>query len=88
MNETIGTYIDRVRGKTYTVEKHTHEISHRQLDGSIVFMEGSYEYKTSCGYSVEPRSDDLSTFELIEIDGIIHLSETSQRPLKPIILSS
>lgn len=78
MNETIGTYIDRVGGKMYTVEKHTHEIPHRQLNGSIVFMAGSYEYKTSCGYSVEPLGDDLVAFELIEIDGTIHRSETSQ----------
>lgn len=76
MIEVIGTYINRANNKQYSIEKHTHEVHHRRMVGSFATLEGSFEYKTSCGYNVTPRSHDLSQFELIEIDGLLHRLET------------
>lgn len=72
MTDIVGTYINRETGKNYTVEKHTQELTFQPLNSSEVTRDGSYSYTTSCGIDVEPLGDDLASFELIQIDGVIH----------------
>ena len=58
MREELGNYLMRFTANPFVVEA-------RQSEG------GYYEYITTCGLRARPLSDDLSTFLLLEIDGVI-----------------
>jgi len=69
--EEIGCYVDSSTGKMYKVERHTKEIHYRPLADANTTLLDSYDYKTSCGLDLEALDDDLSSFEVIQIDGVI-----------------
>jgi len=69
--EEIGCYVDSSTGKMYKVERHTKGIPHRPLAGVNTVLDGSCEYKTSCGLDLQELDEDLSSFEFIQIDGVI-----------------
>ncbi|MEN9659602.1 MAG: hypothetical protein RL571_3067 [Pseudomonadota bacterium] len=73
--EFLGEYLDRTSGRSYVVKKITHQTNHSTLTGSASRSDGSYEFQTSCGIDLKPMNDELSAFELIQIDGVIHRIE-------------
>lgn len=70
--ENIGTYINSDTLKVYQVEKRTELIEHLLQNGSKSMHDGRIDFITTCGIDLNPKSDDDSSFEMIQIDGIIH----------------
>ena len=70
--ENIGTYINKLTSKVYQVDKRTKLVKHSPTAGSSSLHDGPIDFITSCGINLNPKSDDDSMFELIEIDGIIY----------------
>lgn len=70
--ENIGNYVNRATGKVYQVEKRTELVKHSPVAGASSVLKGSKDFITSCGINLNPKSDDDSVFEMIEIDGILH----------------
>lgn len=56
--EFVGNYVMRFTANPFLVNRHRHE-------------DGFCEYRTTCGIDAKPLSDDLSSFLLSEMDGII-----------------
>lgn len=69
--EEIGQYQDENTGKTYTVLKRTIEISYNPISGISQTLEGSHDFITSCNIDLKQLDDQLNSFEMIQIDGII-----------------
>ena len=69
--EEIGQYQDENTGKTYTVLKRTVEISNNPISGISQKLKGSYDFITSCNIDLNQLDDQLDSFEMIQIDGII-----------------
>lgn len=74
--ESIGAYEDRQTGKQYVVLKRTATLVHAPLSGKASRLSGAVDFVTACGMDVEPLDDKLDSFELIQIDGIIHRVRT------------
>lgn len=72
--QNIGNYINRVSGKVYQVEKRTKLLRH-VVDGVANVRKGPIDFITTCGVNLNPKSDDDSSFEMIEINGILHRQE-------------
>ena len=70
--QSIGNYVDPVTTKVYEVNKRTKLIPFAPLDGPPVTVEGGVDYITTSGINLNPKSDDESVFEMVEIDGILH----------------
>lgn len=70
--EKIGKYINRATGKVYEVVKRTQLLKTSPLSDRGVTLDGSVDYITSCGINLNPKSDDDSVFEMLEINGNIH----------------
>jgi hypothetical protein len=70
--EKIGKYINRATGKVYEVVKRTKLVNMSPLSGGGVTLDGSVDFITSCGINLNPKSDDDSVFEMLEINGTIH----------------
>ncbi len=56
--ENIGNYLMRFTANPYLINRYRHD-------------DGFCEYRTSCGIEAQPLSDDLSSFLLREVDGVI-----------------
>jgi len=70
--ENIGNYVNRATGKVYQVKKRTELPKHSPVAGASSVHKGSESFITSCGIDLDPKSDDDSVFEMIQIDGTIH----------------
>lgn len=75
MQKSIGIYIDGKSGEAYELFEVTNEAIHPATSGVRV-LPSSTIYKTGCGVTAQKCSDDLSLFELIERDGVIHKLNT------------
>lgn len=73
--ENIGNYININTSKVYQVEKRTKLVKHSPVAGSSSVSDGSIDFITKCGINLNPKSDDDSVFEMIEIDGTLHRQE-------------
>jgi hypothetical protein len=69
--ESLGFYTETRSGKTYEVLKRTFYVATSSGSGQNREYEGNHDYVTSCGIDINPTNNDLSAFELIQIDGII-----------------
>lgn len=70
--EIIGNFVNRSTGQVYQVKKRTKLVRHSPAAGAPGVFKGPIDFITSCGINLNPKSDDDSVFELIEIDGIIY----------------
>ena len=70
--ESIGIYTDVESGRKYEVIKRTFFVQSAPINGSRQVHEVGFDYITTCGIDLEPLKKDLSSFELIQIDGVIH----------------
>lgn len=74
--ENIGSFIDRATSKIYQVQKRTEAVNFSSLAGPAARLKGgSEDFITTCGVNLNPKSDDDSVFEMIEIDGTLHRLE-------------
>lgn len=69
---TIGSYVDRATSRVYEVKRRTIPSVHSPLAGNSSLVGGVDDYITACGINLNPKADDESVFEMIEIDGILH----------------
>lgn len=70
--ESIGTYEDRQTRKQYVVLRRVSQSVHSPLSKGAFRIDGSEDFVTACGIDVEALDDNLDSFELIQVDGVIH----------------
>lgn len=71
MKTSIGNYINRDSQEIHEVFEVVNEVIHPS-NTQVHVLPSSKTYITGSEITAQKLNDDLSSFELIEIDGIIH----------------
>jgi hypothetical protein len=74
--EVIGTYENRQTGRQYVVLARRSESVHAPLSEGASRLSGAEDFMTACGIDLQPLDEGRDSFELIQIDGVIHRIRT------------